>query len=302
MKSSKGVQCYYKAYHPLQAPRGTGKHMQDGQSAGSGRFEPVSVSNEGGSSAFVFLCDHASNFLPAEYGTLGLPAAAMERHIAWDPGALPVARTLSKRLDAALVESRVSRLAIDCNRPLDAPDLISPISENTLVPGNQDLSQAEREERIALSWQPFHEAVSGLVDRRLRAGRETWLVSIHSFTPIYKGVSRPWEIGVIHDSDDRLATPLIAELKAPKRFNVGVNQPYSPGDRVYFTLERHGRSRGLPCAMIEIRNDEISGEMEQRKWAELLARILGSIRLSAGTEPANVSLQAGIGVKPHIDS
>ena len=111
-------------------------------------------------------------------------------------------------------------------------------------------------------------------------------------TPVYKDVVRPWEIGVIHDQDERLSAPLIAALQATKRFDVGVNQPYSPADRVYFTLERHARSRGLPCAMIEIRNGEIADADGQTRWAELLAQILGNIRLPASAGLAN----------PHLDS
>lgn len=233
----------------------------------------VRVTNRAGTSPFVLVCDHASNYLPPQYGTLGLKGADMLRHIAWDPGALPVALKMADRLDATLVEAGVSRLAIDCNRPLDAPDLIPEISETTLIPGNAALTDRDRAERIALSWQPFHDTIEALIEERLAAGRETWLVTVHSFTPVYKGVARPWEIGIIHDEDERLSAPLIAELEATKRFNVGVNQPYSPADRVYFTLERHARSRGLPGAMIEIRNDEIADDTGQARWAELLGNI-----------------------------
>ena len=248
----------------------------------------VRVTNRAGKSPFLLVCDHASYYLPPHLGTLGLQGADMLRHIAWDPGALPVALKMSAMLDAALVEAGVSRLAIDCNRPLDAPDLIPEISETTLIPGNAGLAGKDRAERIALSWQPFHDTVEALVEERLAAGRETRLVTVHSFTPVYKGVARPWEIGIIHDGDERLSAPLIAALEALERFTVGENEPYSPADRVYFTLERHARSRGLPCAMIEIRNDEIADAAGQAKWAELLAGILGRISLPserAGEQP-----------------
>lgn len=239
----------------------------------------VRVTNRAGKSPFLLVCDHASNYLPPQYGTLGLKDADMLRHIAWDPGALPVALTMADMLDAALVEAGISRLAIDCNRPLDAPDLIPEVSETTLIPGNAALTDKDRAERIALSWRPFHDSIEALVEERVAAGRETWLVSIHSFTPVYKGAARPWEIGIIHDDDERLSAPLIAALKAAERFDVGVNQPYSPADSVYFTLEQHARSRGLPCAMIEIRNNEIADAPGQARWAELLARLLDEIRL-----------------------
>ncbi|PTE09985.1 N-formylglutamate amidohydrolase [Mesorhizobium helmanticense] len=233
----------------------------------------VRVTNPGGSSPFVLTCDHASNFLPAEFGTLGLASEELSRHIAWDPGALPVARRMAEALDATLVESCISRLVVDCNRPLDAPDLVPPVSESTIIPGNAGLSDKQRTARVALSWQPFHDAVGHVIYKRLARGQETRLVSVHSFTPVYKGKRRPWHIGIIHDEDCRLAAPLIGALRRLAGVTVGVNEPYSPADRVYFTLERHARSRGLPCAMIEIRNDEISGAAGQRKWADLLTGI-----------------------------
>jgi predicted N-formylglutamate amidohydrolase len=239
----------------------------------------VRITNRNGRSPIVLICDHASNFIPESFGGLGLGKRELESHIAWDPGALPVARRLAKALDAALVESLVSRLVIDCNRPLDAPDLICPVSETTVVPGNADLSPQDREARIALSWQPFHEAVEALIEGRLSQGRDTKLIAVHSFTPVYKGVKRPWHIGILHDEDRGVADPLIAALKSSGGIVVGDNEPYSPADRVYFTLERHGRSRGFACAMIEIRNDEIAEEIGQRKWADLLRGILSEIEV-----------------------
>ncbi|MER8992889.1 N-formylglutamate amidohydrolase [Mesorhizobium sp. M0678] len=261
--------------------------METARPASLASPETVRVTNPGGSSPFVLTCDHASNFLPPEFGTLGLAAEDLSRHIAWDPGALPVARRMAEALDATLVETCISRLVIDCNRPLDAPDLIVTVSasEKTVVPANQGLSADQREARIALAWRPFHERIATIVDERLAAGRETRLVSIHSFTPLYKGKSRPWHIGIIHDEDRRLAAPLIAALKRLAGVTVGVNEPYSPADRVYFTLERHARSRGLPCAMIEIRNDEISGAAGQRKWADLLTGIFLNLEPEAANGP-----------------
>ncbi|RWB61490.1 N-formylglutamate amidohydrolase [Mesorhizobium sp.] len=253
--------------------------------------ETVRVTNPGGSGPFVFTCDHASNYLPAEFGTLGLPVEDLSRHIAWDPGALPVASRIADALDATLIETRVSRLVIDCNRPLDAPDLVPPVSETTAIPGNTGLSDKQRTARVDLAWRPFHDAIAEIIDRRLAHGQETRLVSVHSFTPIYKGRSRPWHIGIIHDDDRRLAAPLISALQRLAGVTVGVNEPYSPADRVYFTLERHARPRGLACAMIEIRNDEISGETGQRKWADLLTGIFSNLE----PEEARGSRQRAMG-------
>lgn len=233
----------------------------------------VEVVNRTGRGPVVLVCDHASNHIPASYNGLGLDPAEMTRHIAWDPGAMPVSASMSAALDAPLIAAAVSRLVADCNRPLDAPDLVAELSETTVIPGNRDLSPEALSERIALAHEPFHAAIEAMIDERIAAGLETWLVSVHSFTPIYRGVPRPWQIGIVHDDDERLSRSLLEGLKR-QGLTVGDNQPYSPADRVYYTLERHARSRGLPCAMIEIRNDEIAGEDGQRQWAERLAGIL----------------------------
>lgn len=237
----------------------------------------VRVVNPDGASPFIILCDHASNRIPAPYGTLGLQPGDLQRHIAWDPGALPVAEQIAEALDAPLVASGISRLIIDCNRPLDAPDLIAGTSETTVVPGNAGLSPQERAARIALSWTPFHEAIDGLVSGRLADGLPVRLVSIHSFNPVYRGVARPWHIGILHDGELGTAGPLLSALRREAGLVVGDNQPYSPADRVYFTLEKHGRARGLSCAMIEIRNDEIADAAAQSTWAERLAAILAEL-------------------------
>ena len=241
--------------------------------------EAVRVFNPGGQGAYVLTCEHASNFVPAGLARLGLAAAELERHIAWDPGALAVARRLSAALDAPLVEACISRLVIDCNRPLHADDLIPAVSESTAIPGNQQLSAEVREARVAQVWKPFHERVDAVLRDRISAGRPSRLVSIHSFTPVYKGKPRPWQVGIIHDEDDRLARPLLRALAGVPGLNVGDNQPYSPTDLVYFTLERHARPRDLPCAMIEIRNDEVADEAAQQRWAELLSALLAQISI-----------------------
>ena len=248
--------------------------------------EAVKVTNRNGASPYVIICEHASNFIPAAYGALGLEEVELSRHIAWDPGALPVAGMLAEALDAPLVASTVSRLVIDCNRPLDAPDLVPETSETTVIPDNRGLDQAARAERVAISHQPFHAALDDLVAERMAAGRAAWLVTIHTFTPVYKGDPRPWHVGILHDADERLAGPMIAAFGRLDGVVVGDNQPYSPADRVYYTLERHGRSRGLPCAMVEIRNDGVGDADGQRLWAERLAAILADIEAAGLSEMA----------------
>lgn len=262
--------------------------MEAARRTGPATSDSARVTNPGGKGVYVFTCDHAANFVPAEFDTLGLPTEEFNRHIAWDPGALPVARMLSEALDAPLIEACISRLVLDCNRPLDAAGLIPPVSETTEIPGNVGLSAADRESRIARYWRPFHGAVEAVIEERLARGQETRLVSVHSFTPVYKDIPRPWQIGIIHDEDERIATPLIRALNGVAGIVVGDNEPYSPADLVYFTLERHARRRDLPCAMIEIRNDGIASAAGQRKWAELLGAILANIEVPSGEGPAMV--------------
>lgn len=236
--------------------------------------EPVTIVNPGGTGPFVLVCDHASNRIPSDYGDLGLSEAARIAHIAWDPGALGVSRELSRLLDAPLIHSNVSRLVIDCNRETSAPDLIPAISELTEVPGNQGLSSEERDRRIDLAHRPFHETINQVLDERKRLNKPTTLISIHTFTPVYKGVQRHCQIGLISDQDRRMADPAIALLKARTSYRVGDNDPYSPADGVYYTLSVHGEIRGLTPLMIEIRNDEVKTPEAEKAWAELLADVL----------------------------
>ncbi|MDH4991050.1 N-formylglutamate amidohydrolase [Aquamicrobium lusatiense] len=246
--------------------------------------QAVRVTNPGGQSPYVFTCDHASNYMPAEIGMLGLSQDDFQRHIAWDPGALAVATLMANALDATLIETCMSRLVIDCNRPLDAHNLIPATSETTTIPGNAGLTPDQRQARVDLAWRPFHNTIAATIEERLAAGRETRLVSVHSYTPVYFGEKRPWHIGIIHDEDERISAPLLRALNSVAGIRVGANEPYSPADLVYFTLEHHARSRGLACAMIEIRNDEIADAAGQRKWAELLGSLLANIHVGGNTE------------------
>lgn len=238
---------------------------------------PVRVENPDGAGPYVIVCDHASNALPRAYDTLGLAPDALFSHIAWDPGALPVSRALSSMLDAPLLWPDASRLIIDCNRYPDAPDLIVAESEGRAVPGNRDVDEKERLRRLAAIHIPYHNAIDQVLEDRFAAGRATGVVAVHSFTPVYFGRSRPWDIGIVFDDDRRLADPFIAALRADPGLTVGVNQPYAPADRVYYTLTRHARPRDLPAAMIEIRNDLIADAAGQKAWADRLGAILASL-------------------------
>ncbi len=252
--------------------------VSDAPQAVTKQWTPVRVTNPDGAGPCIILCDHASNFVPDGFGSLGLSESDLQKHIAWDPGALGVSAVMSKLLDAPLVESCVSRLIIDCNRPLNAPDLVPSLSEVTVIPANENLSEAARDERIVLSHKPYHAAIERLVREREQAGLPAPVfVAVHSYTPVYRGVTRPWHIGIIHDADDRVAAPLIASLQALGLYDVGINEPYSPADRVYYTLERHASAQGLPAVMIEIRNDLVTTVAEEKGWGELLSALLNDI-------------------------
>ncbi len=249
------------------------RQMEGGVMSDAGR-SVVMVENPDGAGSFAIVCDHASNRIPAEYQSFEFANDALQTHIAWDPGALPVARHLSATLDAPLLWPDVSRLVIDCNRAADASSLIVTESEGRPVPANVGLGEGERSRRLEFIHAPYHAAIDVCLKRRMASGRATTLIAIHSFTPIYLGRSRPWQIGIVFGEDRRMADLLIGGLRTDPSLNVGINEPYSPADQVYYTVERHAGPRELPAAMVEIRNDEIRDDAGQRRWADRLAKIL----------------------------
>ena len=236
-----------------------------------GEEAPALLVNGDGRSPYVLVCEHASNRLPKSLGTLGLPESELQRHIAWDIGAEKVARLLSRLIDAPLVLQRYSRLAYDCNRPPDSADAMPEISETTHIPGNRHLSSDDRLMRTREIYRPFHAAIADLLDRRAAEGTRSMVVTIHSFTPVYKGQSRRVELGILHDRDIRLAEKLITSFPG---VDIRFNEPYGPKDGVLHTLNLHAVPRGLRHAMIEIRNDFLLDERGQVEWAERLSAAL----------------------------
>ena len=233
-----------------------------------GEEGPFIAVNEQGRSPVVLICEHAANRLPRALGNLGLAASEFQRHIAWDIGAESVSRRLSRLMDAPLLLQRYSRLAYDCNRPPDSPAAIPEVSETTVIPGNRNLSADDRLARARDIYRPFHAGVSDFLDRRAAHGTRSILVSIHSFTAIYKGKPRSVELGILHDRDTSLSSRLI---KAFPNVDARLNEPYGPKDGVLHTLNLHGFVRGLANAMIEIRNDLVAGERGQDEWAQRLS-------------------------------
>lgn len=247
-----------------------------------GMTRAVEVLNAEGAGELVLLCDHASNHFPPPYDhCLGVSEDDKSAHIAWDPGALGVAKALSKALDCPLVYTTISRLIIDCNREEDREDLTPSLSELTEIKGNKDLSEEERRFRLDLVHRPFHDAIDRLLSFRGERGLPSAVVSVHTYTPVYKGEQRPWEIGLISENDRRLADPVLEGLSSHGGLTVGDNEPYAPSDGVYYTVRRHGENRSLPCLMIEIRNDEVTTSDEEQRWADLLGPLLKSAAQAA---------------------
>jgi predicted N-formylglutamate amidohydrolase len=225
----------------------------------------------------VLLCDHAGNALPPAYGTLGLPADQLGRHIAYDIGAAAVTRAMAAALDVPAVMTRYSRLLIDPNRGRDDPTLIMRLSDGAVVPGNRHLDEAERERRTRLYYEPYHRAVDGVIDACIAAGVPPAILSIHSFTESWKAVPRPWHVGILWDEKDgRLAQPLLDRLYAEGDLIVGENEPYA-GQLEGDCLWQHGTCRGLVNAIVEIRQDLIRDAQGQAQWAQRLCRIVGTI-------------------------
>lgn len=235
---------------------------------------PVSVINRNGAGAFVIACEHAANFIPPELNNLGIDELTRQSHVAWDLGALAVAKEISNLLDAPLVAQNVSRLVYDCNRPAGAIDAIAEKSEIYEIPGNKNLSSAQRDERRKKYYEPFRAELANIIETRIAASKEPTLITIHSFTPIYAGQIRTLDMGVIHDSDNRLADELINTANSHGVYDVRQNEPYGPKDDVTFTLVDQGISRGMLNVMIEIRNDLIADETSQKIIAGVLANYI----------------------------
>jgi predicted N-formylglutamate amidohydrolase len=238
---------------------------------------PVHEHNELGRSPFLLTCDHYGRLFPRVLGDLGLPESELARHIAWDIGVAGVADLLSKALDAHLIAQRYSRLVIDCNRPPQSPNSIPRISEATLIPGNEGLTRAAAEARRANVFDPYHRRIGEAIEHRMQAGFPTVLVSLHSFTPVYAGIARPWHVGTLYHRDTRLPPLLLAALRAQGDLVVGDNEPYAVSDETDYTIPVHGEARGLMNTGIEIRQDLIADIAGQRQWADRLANVLGAI-------------------------
>jgi predicted N-formylglutamate amidohydrolase len=240
------------------------------------------IIGEGRPGRWLVTCDHATNRVPEWVGggDLGIGAADMARHIAFDPGAAGLAVALAERLDSPAILSDFSRLVIDPNRGEDDPTLVMKLYDGTIIPANRHAGPDEVERRLERLYRPYHDAYAALAARR----PDTVIVAIHSFTPCLRGrAPRPWHVGVLHSPlDQRLSRRLIDILRADGRFCIGDNEPYSghlPGD----AIDRHALRAGRPNTLIELRNDLIADAEAQAAWAAILSaaleRALGELAL-----------------------
>lgn len=246
--------------------------------------EAYEIVNRDGGGAAVVVCDHASPRVPAHYEQLGMAPSSFERHIAYDIGAAEVSRHLASLLDCPAVLACYSRLLIDLNRGRDDPTLVMKLSDGDIIPRNRLVDpyqdRAEFEHRLSHFYEPYHRAVSDVVERKLAGACLPAIYSIHSFTPAWKGAKRDWEIGVLWDKDDRLVTPLIERLEGAG-YCVGNNLPYVgyiQGD----CMSQHGTARGLPHVLIEVRQDLIAEPAGQARWAGILAGVIKDMTAAAG--------------------
>jgi predicted N-formylglutamate amidohydrolase len=235
---------------------------------------PVRVLRPEGRADFLLTGDHAGRAIPRRLGTLGLPDSERARHIAWDIGIAGVTERLSEALDATAVLQAYSRLVIDCNRQPGLDSSIPTVSEVTAIPGNEGLSEEERDARRREIFAPYHDRIAGLIAARRAGGRRIVVVAMHSFTPVFKGAARQVEIGILYNRDTRLAHTLLDLLRRDGDLAVGDNQPYAVGDLTDYTVPVHAEPRGLPYVEIEIRQDLIADPAGQATWAARLARLL----------------------------
>lgn len=231
----------------------------------------------------LLACDHASARVPARLRDLGLPATDLERHIALDIGAADLTRCLARILRVPAVLSGYSRLVVDCNRHLDDPSAFPATSDGSVIPGNHALSAEARAARADALYWPYHGAIARSLDE---LGPCPALLAVHSFTPQFGGVTRPWHVGVLWDQDDRLAGPLLGALRRDGAWCVGDNEPYSGRHPAGYTMDAHAESRGLPHVSLEVRQDLLATPEGVARWAALLASALRPILSARFGSPA----------------
>lgn len=227
-----------------------------------------------GRSRFLLTCDHAGALVPRRLADLGLGQPDLQRHIACDIGAAEVAVKLAARLDAFLILQTYSRLVIDCNRTPGGSESIVAVSDGTRIPGNEQVSSLQALARQREVFQPYHDRLRAELDLREAQRRPTILIALHSFTPVFGGHRRPWDVGVLYNRDQRLAASLLAVLRLDHALVIGDNYPYYVSDTTDYGIPVHGEERGLLHVGIELRQDLIADAAGQEAWAARLAKAL----------------------------
>lgn len=243
--------------------------------------EPYRVIEGTPSSDYIVICDHAGNRIPRLLGNLGVAEGELDRHIAWDIGASEVAEELARELGAWAVFQPYSRLVIDCNRPLTSSESVVQESDGTVIPGNLAMTPELSQLRAQCIFEPYHARIRRELDERGARGRTSFLIFLHTFTPVLSGSARAWHIGVLHHRDKRLAAPLLRALRSEPDLVVGDNEPYAASEATDYGLIEHGERRGLPCVELELRQDLLTSSQGRAAWARRLSRLLRGVPISS---------------------
>jgi len=227
-------------------------------------------------SRVLLLCDHASSYIPDIYNNLNISDEQLGRHIVYDIGVKGITVNLADLLKSNAILSNFSRLLIDPNRALNDPTLIMKISDNYIIPGNLNIDNNECLARINNFYKPYHESIKKKIDELLSKNLTPLIISLHSFTPMFRGIERPWHISILWDKDTRFSNPLIDLLESEDKYVVGKNEPYS-GSLKGDTLYKHASLNGIPHVLIEIRQDLIINDADQYKWASYLNKIISRL-------------------------
>jgi predicted N-formylglutamate amidohydrolase len=244
---------------------------------GPGDPPPYMTYNDHGQARVLLVADHASPYFPAALNQLGLADWVLERHVAWDIGSDKLTRFLADALDAQAVLAGFSRLIVDPNRRLDDPTAFVEICDGIAIPGNLNLDATHKELRVRSFFQPYHGAIAERLGRFEARGQVPAMISVHTCTPVFDRVVRPWHIGVMWDRDPRLALPLMESLRRMPDICIGDNEPYSGRHPHDFTVDHHAEAAGLPHVGIEVRQDLVRDESGARQWAEILAGALTGV-------------------------
>ena len=249
---------------------------------GPGDSPPYFDYNSGGAAAVLLTADHASPYFPAAMNQLGLADWVLERHVAWDIGSDQLARFLADELDAPLVLAGFSRLIVDPNRKIEHASAFPEISDGIAIPGNMDLSEEQKALRVQSFFKPYHDRIEWRLHQFAKSGTTPAMIAIHTCSPVFDRIVRPWHIGIMWDNDPRIPVPLIRHFEETDGICVGDNEPYSGRHPNDFTIDYHAEPPGLPHVGIEVRQDLVDTEDGAREWARVLAEGLKPILAEPG--------------------